>query len=114
MWFDLFRDKSSVSTDGVSISVNYTHWFNRRRSFTIKVSDIIAIDARWIEPFTMVLFLHGKDGFRRTIMDEMEGWDRVLEFIKTHFNGFDCNAYAEAENHLEQTFRCWGKLPGDE
>jgi len=47
-------------------------------------------------------------------MDEMEGWDTVLEFIKNHFNGFECEAYAEAERHIEQTFRCWGKLPGDE
>ena len=107
MWLELFLDEATVSTDEQSISARYTHWTKRRRNFKLALPDIIAIDAVQFESCIMALYLHGTDGYRRVIMEDMQGWSNTLKFLMTHFGGFDRDAYEKAEKHIYETFRCW-------
>lgn len=107
MWYDLFRDKAFVNTDGQSINVTFTHWIQRRHNFSVRVDDIVTIEAVQIEPFTMELILVTKDNSRWAITDEMTGWDKVLEFVRKTFAGFDPDAYEKAKGDINQTRLCW-------
>ena len=109
MWYDSLRDKAIVQIDGRSVRVTFTHWLQRRHSFTVKADDVSLIEAVQIEPFTMELILVTKGGSRYAISEEMAGWKDFLEFARRSFAGFDPNAYESAKGDINQTRVCWSQ-----
>jgi hypothetical protein len=117
MRFDknLFKDSAVITVDEESFHIAPTHWMKRRRSWSSRWEDVVAIDAMWsfagFYSGYLGFFICMADGRSAFIADDMDNWDAFKEAVRKKFPGFDWENFNRAKSVANKRFPCW-KRPG--
>lgn len=108
---DLIRDRAIINAGEESLGVTFTHWGRRKKSWSVRWNDVVAIDAVGTESpnFTVGLkfFLVGERAC--FLSDDMEKWDVLIEAVRRHYPKFNWGNLDMATRYQNrnQSFPCW-------
>jgi hypothetical protein len=105
--FNFFRDRAIVNVDAQSVTVNFTHWERKRKSFSLRWEDVNAIKAVQLEPAIMALVFCTDQELRWSISEDMENWSALLDMVHRNCQGFDWITFEETKGHINKSLLCW-------
>jgi hypothetical protein len=109
MWFDIdyFRNREIIFVTAEAFGVRFSHWTRRRRSWSLRWENVLAIDAMQIEPAYIVLrFLCTEDRWR-VLAEDMENWSALETAVRKRYPDFNWENFERAKSRIDMRFPCW-------
>lgn len=71
---------------------------------------IVQILAIQLEPFELCLLFVDDTGKEHAVTEFMDGWIELLEHLRSRFDRFDWERFAEAKLHVNKPYSCWARM----
>jgi hypothetical protein len=98
-----------VSDEGVGIT--FTHWTRKRRSWSLRWRDVVAIDAMMVEvpDFELGFFFQVADGKAGFLSNGMENWSVLEDAVRKRLPSFNWDMVETAKRfeNRNKRFTCW-------
>ena len=113
MSFDcnFIKNRAIIHVSEEGCGVNFTHWARRRRSWSIRWQDVVAIDAMVVEVpcFELGFIFQTAEGWSGFLSDDMENWKTLVEAVRRHFPSFNWENVDAARRYENRDKRviCW-------
>jgi hypothetical protein len=113
MRFDknLFKNRAIINVGEETFGVTFTHWGRRRRSWSLRWQDVVAIDVLVVEvPDFALSYVFQASGNRANFLsDDMENWSALEEAVRKRFPDFDWGNVDTARRYdnRNKRFLCW-------
>jgi hypothetical protein len=113
MRFDtnLIKNRAIIGVCDESFGITFTHWTRKRRSWSLRWQDVVAIDVMMVEvpDFELGFSFQLADGRAGFLSDNMENWSALEGIVRKRFPDFNWNMVETAKRfeNRNKRFTCW-------
>lgn len=109
MIFDFLLDKAFILPSEQGVTVSFSHWTKKRKSFFISWNGITNIVLYYNEPAIFELHIH-TDGGQDFLIDEtMNGWTDFLNSAHCRLRGFSVSKSEISSLNVYDRIVCYSK-----
>jgi len=110
---NLLKNRAIININDEAFGVTFTHWTRKRRTWSFRWQDVIAIEAVMVAiPLNGDQFrflIQGVGDKRNFISDDMENWSALEDMIRKRFPDFNWANVdaAKVYANMDKRFSCW-------
>jgi hypothetical protein len=103
----IFENDISIVVEDNGFKVNYTHFLEKRKNYSLSWEDISKIYVFQLEPFVLYFSFFDSNDKGYLVSEDMKGWDKLVEYMKKKISNFNWDKFEEAKFTMRDKILCW-------